>query len=81
MQDCIDKFSSIVLFFQKLEFTTRDGSTPTTPTVRMPLERIQENLQDLVVEKGVRNEEIFDWIEVCKIGDSDDIIIFMSKKL
>ncbi|XP_076087139.1 eukaryotic translation initiation factor 4 gamma 3-like isoform X1 [Mytilus galloprovincialis] len=48
---------------KKLEFTTRDGSTPTTPTVRMPLERIQENLQDLVVEKVVRNEEIFDWIE------------------
>ncbi|XP_052081892.1 eukaryotic translation initiation factor 4 gamma 1-like isoform X1 [Mytilus californianus] len=48
---------------KKLEFTTRDGSTPTTPTVRMPLERIQDNLHDLVVEKAVRNEEIFDWIE------------------
>jgi hypothetical protein len=30
----------------------------------MPIERIQNTLQDLVVEKPVRNEEIFDWIEV-----------------
>jgi hypothetical protein len=30
-----------------------------TPTVSMPIERIQNTLQDLVVEKTVRNEEIY----------------------
>jgi hypothetical protein len=49
---------------QKLDFTVADGSQPMTPTVSMPIERIQNTLQDLVVEKTVRNEEIFDWIEV-----------------
>ncbi|CAC5359771.1 EIF4G [Mytilus coruscus] len=47
----------------KLYFTTADGSTPTTPTVKMPLERIRDHLKDFVVDKAVRNEEILDWIE------------------
>ena len=53
-----------VVLFQKLDFTTTDGSQPSSPTVGMPIERIQAYLQDLVVEKQVRTEEIFEWIEV-----------------
>lgn len=41
----------------------------------MPLERIKDNLQELVEEKALRNEEIFDWIEVHNIVCSDDRII------
>ena len=64
-EDQIEKF----LKDKKLDFTVADGSQPTTPTVSMPIERIQNTLQDLVVEKPVRNEEIFDWIE----ANLDDI--------
>ena len=49
---------------QKLDFAVADGSQPSTPTVSMPIERIQNTLQDLIVEKPARNEDIFDWIEV-----------------
>ncbi|VDI79057.1 translation initiation factor 4G [Mytilus galloprovincialis] len=48
---------------KKLEFIIREDITPTTPTVRLTLERIKDNLQDLVEKKEVRNEKIFDWIE------------------
>lgn len=41
----------------------------------MTLERIKDHLQDLVVEKAVRNEKIFDWIEVHNIVYSADRII------
>lgn len=75
MQDCIYEFSNIVLLFQKLEFIIREDITPTTPTVRMTLERIKDNLQDLVEKKEVRNEKIFDWIEVHNIVYSADRII------
>ncbi|XP_069119256.1 LOW QUALITY PROTEIN: eukaryotic translation initiation factor 4 gamma 3-like [Argopecten irradians] len=46
-----------------LDFTEPDGSQPTTPTIAMPMETIQENLDQLLQEKKASNEDIFDWIE------------------
>ncbi|XP_060075672.1 eukaryotic translation initiation factor 4 gamma 3-like isoform X2 [Ylistrum balloti] len=46
-----------------LDFTEPDGSQPSTPTIAMPLESIQENLDMLLQEKKSTNEDIFDWIE------------------
>ncbi|CAG2184701.1 EIF4G [Mytilus edulis] len=53
---------------KQLEYTIREDITTTTPTVRMTLAKIKDNLHDLLEDNPARNEEIFDWIE----ADLDD---------
>ncbi|XP_062567019.1 eukaryotic translation initiation factor 4 gamma 1-like isoform X2 [Saccostrea cucullata] len=48
---------------KKLEFTAGDDSQPSTPTVSIPMEKVQEKLQQLLTKEKADNEAIFDWIE------------------
>ena len=54
----------ILLFhLQKLEFTLVDE--PRSPDAKsMSIEKIQEELDRLIVNQNANNEKIFDWIEV-----------------
>lgn len=57
-------YACLDCYWQKLEFTTSDGSQPTTPTTAMPMIKVEESLNNLLADNK-SNEDIFDWIEVC----------------
>ena len=51
------------VLFQKLEFTKGGDSVPTTPTTGLPMVKIEEELDRLIVLEKKDNETVFDWIE------------------
>ncbi|XP_065935828.1 eukaryotic translation initiation factor 4 gamma 3 isoform X4 [Magallana gigas] len=48
---------------KKVEFTAGDDSQPSTPTVSISMEAIQDKLHHLLIKEKTDNEVIFDWIE------------------
>ncbi|XP_052211936.1 eukaryotic translation initiation factor 4 gamma 1-like isoform X2 [Dreissena polymorpha] len=46
-----------------LEFTKGGDSAPSTPTTGLPIVQISERLHELIVDKRLNNEAVFDWIE------------------
>ncbi|XP_071091109.1 eukaryotic translation initiation factor 4 gamma 3-like isoform X2 [Haliotis cracherodii] len=58
-QDKIQQF----LKEKSLEFTVGPDSPPSTPTSKVSIEWIKQNLAELLLKPKCDNEQIFDWIE------------------